>query len=438
MNRASPRRAATALLTAVALSASLLLLAAPALGTEGGQGSDGENCPSPTTLLVTFSWNGTAFAPDGGDAMGVAVSGDADLAYWSSGEVISALVLSAGGARYNVALDFPETVGSVSPHNYAVFNGAALGAIGFCTGEKTSPDTTTNGPSVELSKTAECATVADDGMATVTGTITAELHGRISARITTALDTILGPGGATLNRASVDALVGHVLTDDDDEVTIGYEVTFDPGDDTAFENFIELTIEDAETGEDRQKVYNARATFELCEGVEPEVGSITIIKDASPDGDQDFEFTMTGTDPATFLLDDDTDATLPNQVTFAGLQAGTYSATEAAVAGWSLTSITCSAGGTADPATRTASITLAAGADVTCTFLNTQEGEGTEPGSGPNPRPREGTQGGNPLPNTSMLHGASDSVPVAPLALIALIALGAGGSLTAARISRQR
>jgi len=438
MTRGSRRRTGTALLTAVILSASLILLAAPALGTEGGQGSGGENCPSPTTLLVSFSWDGTSFVPDGGNGMGVAVSGDADLAYWSSAEIISALVLSAGDARYNVALDFPETVGSVSPHNYAVFGGAALDAIAFCTGEKTKPDTTTHGPSIELTKTAECATVGDDGMATVTGTITAELHPRVSARITTALDTLLGPGGAILNRASVGGLVGHVLTPADVEVTIGYEIVFDPGDATAFENFIEVTIEDADTGEDRQKIYNARAAFELCESGEAELGSITIIKDANPDGAQDFGFSMTGTDPATFSLDNDADATLSSQVTFTDLAAGAYSVSEAAVEGWGLTSITCSEGGTGDLATRTATVALVAGANVTCTFLNTREGSGTLPGTSPNPTPREGTQGGNPLPNTSMLPDLGQSLPVAPLALLALITLGAVGTASAARIHRRR
>ena len=42
-------------------------------------------------------------------------------------------------------------------------------------------------------------------------------------------------------------------------------LTFDPGDAVTFDNFIEVTIEDAATGEDRQKVYNARVGFSACE-----------------------------------------------------------------------------------------------------------------------------------------------------------------------------
>jgi hypothetical protein len=214
---------------------------------------------------VTFDWNGSSFVPAGGSAEGVSVTGDASTAWWSSSETISALVLTAGGVSYNVALDYPETAGTISPDNYAVFGGADLDALGFCTGESTRPDTTTSGPSVELWKTAECATVADNGWATVTGTITAELDSRTSARITTALDSILVGGNAIVHQETIADLVGVVLTPEADEVTVAYEVTFDPGDAASFENFIEVTLEDAQTGEDRQKVYNARAAFSLCE-----------------------------------------------------------------------------------------------------------------------------------------------------------------------------
>jgi hypothetical protein len=219
--------------------------------------------------------------------MGVNVTGDADQAYWTSSQVISALVITAGGVSYNVALDFPETVGSVSPHNYSVFGGASMDALAFCTGEATQPDTTTRGPSITLSKTAECATLGSDGMATVTGTITAESDSRsLSARVTTAMDTILGPDDAVLERNSVGALVGQVLTPGNGPTTVDYEITFDPGDVGSFDNFIEVTIEDADTGEDRQKIYNARAAFELCdEGEEPgerEV-EVMVMKHLCPD-----------------------------------------------------------------------------------------------------------------------------------------------------------
>ena len=144
------RRVTVAFTTSLTLLASLALTALPVAAQD-------EGCPAPTASLVSFSWNGSAFAPDGGDAQGVQVSGDADTAWWASAQTISALVLTAGGSSYNVALDMPETVGTISPHNYGVFGGAQLEALTFCTGEKTHPDTTTRGPSIQLSKTAECA-----------------------------------------------------------------------------------------------------------------------------------------------------------------------------------------------------------------------------------------------------------------------------------------
>ena len=59
------------------------------------------------------------------------------------------------------------------------------------------------------------------------------------------------------------------------------------------------------------------------------VGSITIVKDTQPNGPRDFSFTTTGgLLPATFELDDDAEATLPNTQTYADIPAGPYSVTE--------------------------------------------------------------------------------------------------------------
>jgi hypothetical protein len=412
-------------------------------GDDGGnEGGNGEGCPSPTTLLVTFTSNGSAFAPNGGNAMGVNVTGDTDMAFWTSAQVVSALVITAGGVSFNVALDFPETVGSVSPHNYAVFGGEPMDALAFCIGDKTNPDTTTHGPSIELSKTAECATVGNDGMATVAGTITVELDSRVlSARVTSALDTILAPGNAAMSRTPIADLVGVVVTPIDRVASVDYQITFDPADIASFDNFIEVTIEDADTGEDRQKIYNDRAAFELCdEGEQPASGGITIIKDAVPNSSQDFAFTTTGAGLSAFSLDDDSDPAVSNQRTYSGLAAGTYTIVESSTTGWTLTALTCSSGGVANLAMRTATVTLAAGAHVTCTFTNTQEGGGTQPNNGgPTTTPRSGTEAGNPLPNTAIPFLPTGSAPASLLAVLMLLALGAGGArAVSVRAQRRR
>jgi len=111
---------------------------------------------------------------------------------------------------------------------------------------------------------------------------------------------------------------------------------------------------------------------------------IIIIKQATPETAQAFNFSTTGTGLSPFFLTDDgvdNDAT-PNNITFNNLLPGpgsaAFSVTESSTIGfYSLTGISCvvSAGGTSTTNTaplsnRTASITLQYGDTVTCTFTN--------------------------------------------------------------------
>ena len=100
--------------------------------------------------------------------------------------------------------------------------------------------------------------------------------------------------------------------------------------------------------------------------------SITIIENATPDGPQDFAFTgCQGAGCSQFVLDDDPGPAHPRSVSGAGLAPGTYTITQAAVPGWSLTSLTCDTGESVDLAARRVTITLAADEHVTCTFADT-------------------------------------------------------------------
>ena len=116
-----------------------------------------------------------------------------------------------------------------------------------------------------------------------------------------------------------------------------------------------------------------------CTFVNTKRGKITIIKDAIPNDPQDFGFTSTTnqtTPIGSFSLDDDADPTLPSMRMFSDLKPGSYSVTETLpVAGWDLTGMVCSAGGTTNLMTATASILLPAGGDITCTFTNTKRGK---------------------------------------------------------------
>jgi hypothetical protein len=106
---------------------------------------------------------------------------------------------------------------------------------------------------------------------------------------------------------------------------------------------------------------------DLCFGI------IVIQKNTVPDDATDFSFSG---GLGAFVLDDDADGTQPNQRTFSSKVPGSYSVTEAAATGFTLTGIACtsteSSGDTTtwDLTSRTATIDLDAYETVTCTFTN--------------------------------------------------------------------
>jgi prealbumin domain-containing protein len=117
----------------------------------------------------------------------------------------------------------------------------------------------------------------------------------------------------------------------------------------------------------------------VCTFLNTRKGSLTIVKDdQNPATDpQDFHFGVTGTGLSAFDLDDDGDNanTLSNTKTFSNLTSGSYTVAEDAVTGWDLTSISCTGGGantSTNVGTRTATIGLDAGENITCTFVNQQ------------------------------------------------------------------
>ncbi|MFH1366444.1 MAG: SdrD B-like domain-containing protein [Patescibacteria group bacterium] len=102
--------------------------------------------------------------------------------------------------------------------------------------------------------------------------------------------------------------------------------------------------------------------------------SITIVKDATPEGPQNFDYTATGgLSPSTFSLVDD--GTLANTQAYNDLiNFSTYSITETTVSGWDLTGITCvvttANGGTQTVSLPTVTIDIEEGENVSCTFTN--------------------------------------------------------------------
>lgn len=112
-----------------------------------------------------------------------------------------------------------------------------------------------------------------------------------------------------------------------------------------------------------------------CEITNTERGSITIVKDAQPDSDQEFKFTGSLGDPSdedgpNFTLVDDGQNDTTDRRTFTDLTSGTYTVTEPNVKGWDLDNVSCVGGSDTDTHNRNAVIKLNPGENVTCTFTN--------------------------------------------------------------------
>ncbi|MBY9074013.1 hypothetical protein K1X13_04170 [Nocardioides sp. WL0053] len=102
-----------------------------------------------------------------------------------------------------------------------------------------------------------------------------------------------------------------------------------------------------------------------------DAGLLTVVKDARPADGTDFDFAITpGGDASTFSLDVDDDATLADRVTYR-VAPGTYAVQETDLpAEWQLSGLVCSPTATVDLGARTATVTVADDATVTCTFTN--------------------------------------------------------------------
>ncbi len=109
--------------------------------------------------------------------------------------------------------------------------------------------------------------------------------------------------------------------------------------------------------------------------------SLTIVKVTDPDdsGADNFDFTTSGSGMSNFTLDtdggDDTHSNV-EMFSFTPDLFGPKSVTEGATDGWSLTDVTCDDGSDQDPNTgsgATATVDIAAGVNITCTFTNVQD-----------------------------------------------------------------
>ncbi|HEX2030098.1 MAG TPA: hypothetical protein VHL78_01665, partial [Actinomycetota bacterium] len=112
-----------------------------------------------------------------------------------------------------------------------------------------------------------------------------------------------------------------------------------------------------------------------CSFTNTQRGSITVVKDALPDSEQDFVFVPSGNlgGGGPFALDDDEEPSLSNSQTFTDLAPGTYTiAEEELPEGWSLQAVTCDGDAPTTVEGTAVTVDLGPGQAVTCTFLNTQ------------------------------------------------------------------
>jgi hypothetical protein len=103
-----------------------------------------------------------------------------------------------------------------------------------------------------------------------------------------------------------------------------------------------------------------------------DAGLLTVVKDATPADGTDFHFSITpGGDASTFALDDDSDPTLPDRLTYR-VPPGTFTVEEIDLpGGWNLTDVVCSKAASAStPTSRT--VSLVDDEQVTCTFNNSK------------------------------------------------------------------
>ena len=105
-----------------------------------------------------------------------------------------------------------------------------------------------------------------------------------------------------------------------------------------------------------------------------EYATLTVVKDAQPNGPTDFDFAVDAPNglSRTLTLDDDSDPTLSDRATYQ-VPPGTTTIREAAAGDWNLTGITCTdTSATTNLGTRTAAVDLSDRESVTCTFTNTR------------------------------------------------------------------
>lgn len=275
-------------------------------------------------------------------------------------------------ADENGLVDFGQ-ISIIGPHYIT-----ELGPISYHFGSITGANCTANPSAPGIAD----ATVVKDG--TTTCTFTNEIN---KGSITIIKDARPNSGQDFNFTTSGNGLSNFSL-DDDSDLTLPNSQTFKglfPGHYTVAESSVEgwdqsVVTCDSTDGSDTLGIGSASISLSAgesvtCTFVNTQRGSITIIKDTQPNDPDDITFHVSGPVTDLFNLDDDEDATLPNTETITDLPAGTYTVLEEYVdRRLTASSITCSDDDSHGnlPTAPSATIILAAGEHVTCTFVNSR------------------------------------------------------------------
>jgi uncharacterized surface anchored protein len=120
----------------------------------------------------------------------------------------------------------------------------------------------------------------------------------------------------------------------------------------------------------KAKIHLDKGEDVTCTFVNAKQAKLKIVKNAEPNSAQDFSFASP--ELGSFALDDDSDPTLSRYQWFSDLDAGEYTVTEQAVAGWALDDLTCKGATVFATKNNTLKVTLAPGDVAICVFTNVE------------------------------------------------------------------
>ena len=213
--------------------------------------------------------------------------------------------------------------------------------------------------------TADASQTVPPGTASSTANCTANLDATATSLDLDCTHTVASPSAAHVHQAPRGENGPIVFTFPSPNSPLDANMPLTPrlvADFAAF--FLYLDIHGPEVGEESNPILIRGQIAETVTA--PATGTIRIRKATTPAGGTGFTFTENIT-PGGFTLNDG------GEETFANVPAGTYTVTENAAPGWSLSDVTCGDGdSTGDPFARSVTVRLQAGETVICTFTNLQ------------------------------------------------------------------